>query len=69
MTDFHDEMRNENPRKSLVDWYEWVTSGDCPCCFPEWDYDDISILDVWTWQDQVNVYDLGIAFDKGASYD
>lgn len=65
MSDFHDELESQNPRKSLVAWYDWVTRGECHCCFPEWEYEDISVQDVWTWESQIRVTDLGVAFDNG----
>lgn len=36
----------------------WVFEGNCPRCFPDWEYPDISIAEVWVWQDELNAWDV-----------
>ncbi len=41
--------------KAERDFLAHVLRGGCLCCFPEWEYDGISVQDVWIWIDE---YDL-----------
>lgn len=34
------------------DFREYAKYADCSCCFPYWDYDNVSILDIWEWWDE-----------------
>lgn len=35
----------------------WLFEGNCPCCFPYWDY-DVNASDVWDWQDEFHAWDV-----------
>ncbi len=35
----------------------WIFEGNCPCCFPYWEY-DVSPFDIWQWQDEFKAWDV-----------
>lgn len=37
------------------DYLEWVTAGDCPCCFPYWKYLGVSKQDIWRWDEDEDI--------------
>ncbi len=39
------------------EYKRWVFEGNCPCCFPYWDY-DVQVSDVWEWQDEFKAWDV-----------
>lgn len=43
---------------SKEDYRRWVFEGGCPCCFPYWDYPDLSVQSVWDWQDEFQAWDV-----------
>ena len=42
-------LPNEDAR---WDYLEWIQSGECRCCFPQWDYEGVSVQDLWRWQNE-----------------
>ena len=38
------------------DYRKWVFEGNCPCCFPYWEYPEITTFDVWDWQDEFQAW-------------
>lgn len=36
---------------------KWIFEGNCPCCFPHWDF-DCRMSDVWGWQDEFRAWDV-----------
>lgn len=37
------------------DLRNWVLSGDCPCCFPTWEY-ATSLHRFWMWQEEMDAW-------------
>lgn len=35
---------------------EWIFQGNCPCCFPDWEYSGVDASDVWGWADEFNAW-------------
>ena len=36
----------------------WIATGGCPCCFPNWEYDNVTKPDVWGWIDKYSAYEF-----------
>lgn len=46
-------------RDPKEDYRKWIFEGECPCCFPYWDYgDSVSVADVWGWQGEFHAWDV-----------
>lgn len=39
------------------DYRRWVFEGNCPCCFPFWDY-GVKMNDVWAWEDEFQSWEV-----------
>ena len=35
---------------------KWVFEGNCPCCFPDWQYPGVDTPDVWDWMLEFNAW-------------
>lgn len=40
------------------EYKRWVFEGNCPCCFPYWEYNDLSVQEVWEWQDEFQAWEV-----------
>lgn len=35
---------------------KWVFEGNCPCCFPDWEYGDEAYYMIGTWMDEFQAW-------------
>lgn len=51
--DWWDERSFSRARK---DYERYIQDGQCPCCFPHWEYPEMSVQDMWNWEDEMNAW-------------
>ncbi len=37
---------------------KWIFEGECPCCFPDWEFPEIDTTDVWNWIEEFNAWEV-----------
>lgn len=42
----------KSKEKARKDFREYAQDAECHCCFPYWEYEGVSVLDVWRWWDE-----------------
>lgn len=40
------------------EYERYINEGYCPCCFPHWEHPEMTIQDMWTWQEEMNAWDI-----------
>lgn len=37
---------------------KWIFEGNCPCCFPYWEYPGVRVDRTWRWADEFRAWDV-----------
>lgn len=48
----------KNSADAERDFVLGMVEGECPCCFPTWEYEGVDVQDLWGWIDKYSAHDV-----------